>query len=116
MAAYYYNGYVAPRKVQCPECGHESISRRENCQCSVKECRFRFRGNDHIYKTQDDRLKERQEIFKILEEMESRLENEVRIISELKQKLKPLIEPKLKDESLKMRNKSIEILNQLDRV
>jgi len=103
----YENWSVDPRKVQCPECGRESISRRGWVQCSVAGCRHLFLGNDCLVKTPDDRLKERQEMDKILEEMKSRMYKEkedansridkiIEDINRLKQKLKPLSIPSSK--------------------
>ncbi|HJT10269.1 MAG TPA: hypothetical protein VJ771_05740 [Candidatus Nitrosotalea sp.] len=97
MVSWDYNWPVGSRKVQCPECGKEIIAKMKYCQCTNKECRHRFIADDHIYKTPDDRLKERQEMFKTLDEMEARFEKDIQTIRILKQKLKPLNSPKHKE-------------------
>lgn len=101
MVSYYYNPSVSRRKVQCPECGHEMRSQHKIVQCTVDGCRHRFVGDDHLFKTPDDILKEHGEIYEALEEVESRLTKEIENIQKLKQKLKPLTKPKRKENKTK---------------
>ena len=111
MVSWDWNSSTDPRKVQCPMCDHDFISRREYCQCSIKECRFRFIGDDNLFKTSDDRLKERHKQDKELQQLLAELEKFYSFtrtkIQRIRQQLKPLEPPLLINESSQNANENL---------
>ena len=99
--SFYYNSTVSLRDVHCPYCSHIQFSSKETVQCT--ECKKRFYGDDYLYKTPDDRNKERHEQDKELELLEDELETFYTTIKtkiqKIRKQFKPLYPLKQKEES-----------------
>jgi len=83
-----YWSYHKHRRVQCPNCGRDFWSQVYACQCS--ECKVRFDGDENLYKSYEDRAKERKEMDHKLAEIETIMVNTISTVKNIRKQLKPL--------------------------
>ena len=112
MYGFYYNPSRPTRWIQCPDCGAIGWSEKERWQCNG-EARHRVYTDNNLYKTQDDRIAERQKHDKQLVEELNLLEKEKeeylkkhderrQRLQKMRQELKPLY-PQKKSEPEKLK-------------
>ena len=120
MYGFYDNPSRPFRLVQCPDCSVIGWSERETWQCNGK-ARHRVDTDNNLYKTQDDRITERQKhdsqlleelnlIEKEKEEYLKKHDERKQRLQKMRQELKPLYPPK-KSEPEKLKETAVTVIS-----